>query len=288
MVAAARIQTLSPRKAWALRVLTLLIVRLATSKLSSNLFDRPGGTTILFSSFCIKFGQTISLIEANNSRFVASQTSIPVPKVYHAFEHKGRTYIVMERSHGETLGQKWHSLSAESKKSIFTQLKAMMEQLRSLSTGTNAISNAEGGPIHDYRMPRDAFWGPFGTVSEFHLALRNDVTAKSLDVPSNGSVSSTAIDELHKLITFHESVTQPSVFTHGDLSLNNILVDDGKIVAILDWATAGWMPYYWEYTMARHSNSQNVPWQHEVDSFLQVYDTEVEMEKVRRRYFGDF
>lgn len=39
-----------------------------------------------------------------------------------------------------------------------------------------------------------------------------------------------------------------SVFTHGDLTPRNVMVDNaGRIAGILDWENAGWYPDYWEY-----------------------------------------
>ncbi|WVO15372.1 hypothetical protein L204_103029 [Cryptococcus depauperatus] len=34
---------------------------------------------------------------------------------------------------------------------------------------------------------------------------------------------------------------------HGDLDLTNIIVQDGHIVAIIDWETSGFFPVWWEY-----------------------------------------
>lgn len=40
-------------------------------------------------------------------------------------------------------------------------------------------------------------------------------------------------------------------FTHGDLRLDNIMVDgepcSRQISGVVDWAQAGWYPEYWEY-----------------------------------------
>lgn len=36
-------------------------------------------------------------------------------------------------------------------------------------------------------------------------------------------------------------------FTHGDMGPHNILVENGRISAVLDWELAGWYPEYWEY-----------------------------------------
>ena len=38
-----------------------------------------------------------------------------------------------------------------------------------------------------------------------------------------------------------------SVFTHGDLTPRNIMVDQGYITGVIDWEYSGWFPDYWEY-----------------------------------------
>ncbi|KAF1993983.1 kinase-like protein [Amniculicola lignicola CBS 123094] len=273
-------------RAKALQILTLTVTKLATQRCISKFFTCSGGT-ILHLNFCIKFGDSVTLAEANTLRFIARHTSIPVPKVYHAFTYHGRNYILMERIRGETIAKRWQSLSDTSKSSIFSQLKRMIEELRSIPCQANIISNVDGGPIHDYRLPRISSWGPFNTISEFHLALRNNVTPKSLELQSHSSPSPAAILDVKQLITFHESVILPPVLTHGDLSSFNILIRDDKVIGIVDWETAGWLPYYWEYTTVWHANPQNHFWQNEVGSFLDPQEEELSMEKIRRTYFGD-
>ncbi|KAJ3864462.1 hypothetical protein EV359DRAFT_355, partial [Lentinula novae-zelandiae] len=42
-------------------------------------------------------------------------------------------------------------------------------------------------------------------------------------------------------------VASDIVFTHGDITRRNLLVDDNaKVVGIIDWEQAGWRPAYWE------------------------------------------
>lgn len=41
-------------------------------------------------------------------------------------------------------------------------------------------------------------------------------------------------------------------FTHADLHPSNILIDQGRLSAILDWECAGFFPEYWEYTKAMY------------------------------------
>ena len=204
-------------------------------------------------------------------QFIARHTSIPVPQVYCAFRHHGKTYILMERIRGETVASRWRSLSDMSKSLVFNQLQQMIHELRSVPGQTNGVSSIDGGPIHDIRL-QPSSWGPFRTITDFHLSLRNNITPESLEVPN--SLSSDTILELKRLITFHESVQRAPVLTHGDLSSLNILIRDNKVVGIIDWDTAGWLPYYWEFTMAWHANPQNYFWQNEVGNFLDVQEEE--------------
>ncbi|KAI1333114.1 kinase-like domain-containing protein [Xylariaceae sp. FL0255] len=83
-------------------------------------------------------------------------------------------------------------------------------------------------------------------------------------------------------IYWHQITTQlgakcPIIFTHGDIAARNILVRDGKIVALLDWEFAGWYPEYWEYVFA-FRGLDNVDWETlglEVSSlFAKRYDLE--------------
>ena len=52
------------------------------------------------------------------------------------------------------------------------------------------------------------------------------------------------------------------VFSHADLSFENILVDPqtGRVTAIVDWAMAGWWPEYWEYRKAMFGSRTGEAW----------------------------
>lgn len=48
------------------------------------------------------------------------------------------------------------------------------------------------------------------------------------------------------------------------------------------------MPAYWEYTNAWHVNPHNPYWQEEVGKFLEAWPQELEMERLRRKFFDQF
>ena len=82
----------------------------------------------------VKSGLWVNLTEAATMRYIAENTSIPVPKVLCAFVRKGknRAYIVMEKIRGNPLPAVWGTLSEDSRDKVYSQLKLMLQELRSL------------------------------------------------------------------------------------------------------------------------------------------------------------
>ncbi|TQV93179.1 Protein kinase-like domain [Cordyceps javanica] len=265
------------------RMTVIILCRLVSLRCLRWLFPRAGPVTFLAPKLCVKSTSFSSLAEASAMRFVAEHTPIPVPKVYSAFEHNGRVYIVMERIEGVMLARGWRRRTPESRARILGSLRGMMQQMRQIpapAAGCCGVSNVDGGPIYDARLPGPSFWGPFRTIRDFHRELRAGV-----DEPEYAGV---AIPELGPLIAFHNRPWPDPVFSHGDLSSLNILARGDDVVGIVDWETAGWMPPYWEYTSAWNVNPQNQFWQQEVDHFLEPLPEALAMEATRRKYNNDY
>lgn len=256
------------------RYLTLLAI-----KLLKRFRPRKGTVLFLSKNICVKYGALVNLNEATTIQFVAKHTSVPVPRVYCAFATSERSYIVMERVHGEPVGQGWLNRSEESRRKILDQLKDMVGEIRRIKppTGTG-VAHVDGGPLFDLRLPGTSnHFGPFETIQDFHRHLRNGLEAHPEHKP-----------EISELISQQDALQSDLVFTHGDLSSLNVLASGDKVVGIIDWETAGWYPSYWEYTTAWNVNPQNQFWQDEVDKFLQPMHKELEMEKIRLKFFGLF
>ncbi|KAI1270276.1 kinase-like protein [Xylariaceae sp. FL1019] len=262
------------------RRLTLAAVAVLRWRPLRRLWKHPGG--VLFGpKFCIKTGYFTTLAEAHMMQYVAAHTSIPVPRIFCAFAHRERVYIVMERIDGDYAGNGWVRRTEESKARILGQLRDMVKQLRSIQPpNKRTVSNIVGGPIADPRLPTQHFWGPFSSIDDFHLQLRRNFP---LDIdPSDPR------GDLLELLAFYRQPFADTVLTHGDLSSTNILVKGDDVVGIIDWETAGWFPAYWEYACAWNVNPQNEFWQQEVDKFVTPMPYELKMESIRRKYFGDF
>jgi serine/threonine protein kinase len=200
-----------------------------------------GGALSLTNKICVMYGFGVQMSEAFTLQFIAMHTSIPVPKVYCAFVHKGSTYIVMERLHGDVIGKGWDLRSPDSKDRIFAQLRSMVNAMRALPPPGRGISNVVGGPVYDDRFPRQFELGPFQSIRDFHVFLRNDIVEP---FPEN------VYPEISDMIRLQDQPWPMPVFTHGDLSSLNILVRGDRVVGIIDWKRARWYPSYWEYSMA--------------------------------------
>ncbi|OIW34064.1 kinase-like protein [Coniochaeta ligniaria NRRL 30616] len=83
-----------------------------------------------------RFGRERLLNEAAAMRFIAANTSIPVPKLYACFEDDGAVYLVMEYVEGVSMAK----LNADERKVVEKELEGYLEALRKLK------SSLWGGP----------------------------------------------------------------------------------------------------------------------------------------------
>jgi serine/threonine protein kinase len=131
----------------------------------------------------VKTGRRTYLTEAITMKYLAEHTDIPVPKLYCSFLHRNRAYIVIERIQGEELPKVWNSMSEESLGAVFEQLRKIFEVLRSLPPLNTGVASCVGGSLYDSRIPRgNPRFGPFKTIQEFHLWLRQDLKPEDLKI----------------------------------------------------------------------------------------------------------
>lgn len=191
----------------------------------------------------------MQLAEAVTLRYLRKETSIPVPKVYCAFVHRGETYILMERIDGEPIGKNWTSRSQAENKSLISQLRSILKELRGIPHPCpGALAAADMQSLYDPRCWKGYMgFGPFANESDFNYYLRCGMDDNDSFFSENYSSWVTTEDrqDVRRLLEWQRSTQHRICFTHGDLHGGNILVKDGKIVALIDFETAGWYPEYW-------------------------------------------
>ncbi|RDW66951.1 hypothetical protein BP5796_09700 [Coleophoma crateriformis] len=214
-------------------------IKAATELLSPE--DATMKVVKIGTKFAVKFGRAVSLVEAESMRFVASNTSVPVPEVFATFSDPQTkiNYIVMEFMPGQSLD-------------IAKQLNDIMKNLREVEP-PNYL-----GSVGNQALPDGVFWdpdldkaitGPFTSESALNEGIIQHLTRT--EAPGQVQllrelISSTLID--HK-----------AVFTHGDFQPKNIMIEevgqnqDGQRlfkITVIDWENSGWYPEYWEFCNA--------------------------------------
>ncbi|CZT18042.1 uncharacterized protein RCC_03880 [Ramularia collo-cygni] len=230
-------------------------------------------------------GESSHLAEATTMQFVSAKTSLPVPKVYCTFERKGRGYIVMERIRGQMLSVVLPSLSEASKDSLFSQLRTAMDELRALEPPSMAMQSCVGASLLDFRIAhtRGKRFGPFDSIPEFHRWLRRWCQPPLANIHWSDE-EKLAIEKMIK--RQDRASWPPPVFTHADLHSCNIIVQNEKLVGIIDWEFSGWYPSYWEYTSAWCTAVVARNWRKHLEHFLDPWPEELEMEITRNDYWG--
>lgn len=181
----------------------------------------------------LKYGPRENIkLEAENMRYVAESTTIPLPRVHEIQTHdSGVMSILMDYIEGQTLQNAWSCMTSSQKMSVSQELHEYILQLRALR------------PEHGRRLIGEDIYIQHSACFDEYLFSR---TAMSIPGVGRDFVS----------IKWPEDGV---VFTHGDLAPRNILVDDhGHITAILDWEFAGWHPEWWE-TVRAYTFCNDVP-----------------------------
>lgn len=206
----------------------------------------PGGPVLLLpDGTVVKVGNPAFLqLEAEATKYARDHTQLPIPRVYDFFTssdgHKG--YLVMQHMPGDMLQRKWRFLSSEQRNSIMAQVRNMIEELRAIPQPEPQgwIGSSSRGAFRDFHIRSNETYGPFPSEAAFNT-FRMGCFAKF-----SYSEEPTTKARLAR-IGREMPVASDIVFTHGDITRRNLLVDDNaKVVGIIDWEQAGWRPAYWE------------------------------------------
>lgn len=213
--------------------------------------------------------------ELGAMQFARQHTTIPIPRITEVYDDGDCQHLVMEYVAGEPLEVVWRAMTAERRQNIVKQLTSYVNQLRNLVpqvpglVGSTTLSSG-----YDHRLGGNRF-GPFQNIADFHTFVRRGTPVDAW----NETVS-----RVHSRSDSYEVK-----FTHGDLCPNNILVDNGRITAIIDWEFAGWFPEYWEYTKMHYGWR---PYRKEIydalDQTLTPYPEELAAESAIWKVFDTF
>lgn len=199
--------------------------------------------------------QTSSPTEAFIMDYVASRTTIPIPKCHRVFPHETLPhlrYLVMDYIEGDRLDVLWPSMSWWEKTRVLWTLHGYMRQLHSvplLNPGVPGPFDASGksylcrgmhftedgaGPFTDYSDM--AAWFDRRRYQVLACAHADGLPLRSSDYPKFDT-------------------SYPLVLCHMDLGMRNVLVDKGGKLWLIDWEMSGAYPAWVEY-------AQCASWEH--------------------------
>lgn len=202
----------------------------------------------------IKYGKTVSFQEVRNTNFIRNNTNIPVPKIYNYYTKNGVNYIEMEYIKGDTLDNMLRKklLNERDIDNICQQLKTYVKELRKIKS--NYIGSIDKNSVEDI------LFGKIGPYTETNL---NQHIVNIIDDVLHNYYK----DLIHKMLLSNHTIN----LTHGDLTPRNIIINNKKVVALIDWETLAYMPEYWEYVKSRIGVSWDNIWFSKIELFLNPY-----------------
>ena len=223
--------------------------------------------------FLVKYGEHVSLHEAENMLFVKESTDVPVPQVYAMYkvwvegQYLPTRYIIMEHVLGECLNSCWKGLNHPVELGVAKQLWGYFNQLRRIpSPGffgllarrpfSDSVSNSWASGGDDSNLS-----GPFNTIQPMLRALARKCRSAS----KRGYYDRV----LPRVMPNHGSV-----FTHGDFQRENVLVKPDGTLVLIGWEAAGWYPEFWEYAWALSTDAWDDDWYWYVCPVLDEYSNE--------------
>ncbi|POR34113.1 Uncharacterized protein TPAR_05773 [Tolypocladium paradoxum] len=182
--------------------------------------------------------------EARNIRFIQKNTTIPVPEIVQEWTENGRYFLITKRIPGVPLQEAWPAMSETERDCVAKQTVDCLLQLRKLCSAK--IQSLEEEPVYSAFLFRNGYGlpqGPFASDDQLW-----DGMAEALKRgPEN----------TRRLLQQRMPPAQPYTFTHGDLTARNVIVEDGKLMGIIDWEGSGFFPVWWEFVSTGIAEDQD-------------------------------
>jgi hypothetical protein len=155
---------------------------------------------------------------------------------------------LMSRAKGVGLDTIWDTLSPEQRSSYKDQLGDAIKKWRQF---TSPVAKKVNGDLLDDCLIGNCLQRTAPTCKK--IGRTTDEWFANLEADLRLGLSlihktkdPLFIDEKYQELRRNFPKSEPYVLTHGDLNMTNIIVNDGKIEAILDWEYSGFFPWWVE------------------------------------------
>ncbi|KAL4783459.1 kinase-like protein [Aspergillus varians] len=201
--------------------------------------------------FAVKVGTSIAPLEAENMKFVAANSKVPVPKVHDHFvdPETQKRYIIMDHVPGTDLQKLGPSLPEDQKKTVSKRIRKALDELRRIPS-QGYFGNLNHTPYYEgilSTLDHDpSISGPFDNEDQLNQGL-----LKCLGQRESPHYVRLLREPIQSTLRGHKPV-----FTHADLQPKNVMVEQKGVcedgspdyqITLIDWNLAGWYPEYWDY-----------------------------------------
>ncbi|KAI0697067.1 hypothetical protein C8T65DRAFT_832586 [Cerioporus squamosus] len=177
----------------------------------------------------VRYGTTVSPLEAEVTLFVAARTTVPVPDIYGVFSELTEsdtgsiTYIVEERLPGTTLRAALHTIDDAAREMAAHEVRTIFSELATLT----------GSPLRDRPIRRgpwtNAYFSPFQHHRPYgKYDARNTESFLRYFINYARSHPLTS-DRASDRILDRFALSRPHIFSHGDLQFGNIMICEGHV-----------------------------------------------------------
>ena len=193
-----------------------------------------------------------AISESLAMELVHKQTRIAVPRMRRLIRHvhsEGEGLIVMDLvPNCRQLRVAWPSLSFLGKLKVILTMRLYLRQLRCVQhSSSNTPGPAGPKPLDCNGLqfgwnPR----GPFPTISALEAHFRREHTSAEYRASRGGAPPP-------QCQPLDQSAFDSLVFTHNDLNMRNLLLDDDGVLWVVDWGWSGFYPPWFEYLAMKYA-----------------------------------
>jgi hypothetical protein len=185
--------------------------------------------------------------------------NIPLLNEMHRFGRPSdpHHFTVMSQAKGAPLNNVWHKSSPQEKKGYADQVIAAIREMRQYTAPHP--QRADGSPLWDNIIGQCKVLKACKEIGKTTDDWFNNLDAELRHGLSRqyGTKDPAVIDAKLQELKNNFPQGSPYVFTHADLNTGNIIVNNGKIQAIIDWELSGYYPAWVErWTMGRRSQGE--------------------------------
>jgi aminoglycoside phosphotransferase (APT) family kinase protein len=197
-------------------------------------------------------------VEAASFDLVRMHTTIPIPRIRRKFKDESNISInVMDYIPGERLDRVWPSLSLWSKLWVALTLRRYIRELRQIKDSHSSVP----GPIADSPQKCDGYLffdricGPFPDYASLTAFYNNklEISKGAHHIDEHGITTRYAPPDSEPF-----DDTKPLVFTHGDLSMRNIIYGRDGRIWLVDLGRSGFYPRWFEYVSMVYASENDV------------------------------